>query len=86
MRSLWSRRLGAAAMAFVPPPSRNRLPRRLAQLFAGLVLYGVSDSLLVLATLGLDPWDVFRQGLSIHTGIPIGTWSILVGGCVLSLV
>ncbi len=85
LRSLWSRRLGAAAMAFVPPPSRNQLPRRVAQLFAGLLLYGVSDSLLVLGTLGLDPWDVFHQGLSLHTGIPIGTWSILVGGGVLLL-
>ncbi len=55
------------------------------QLLAGLVLYGVSDSLLVLAGLGLDPWDVFQQGLSRHSGVPIGTWSILVGVAVLGL-
>jgi uncharacterized membrane protein YczE len=58
---------------------------RLAQLFGGLVLYGVSSSLLVLAGLGLDPWDVFHQGLARHSSLAIGTWAILVGIAVLLL-
>jgi uncharacterized membrane protein YczE len=58
---------------------------RLVQLYAGLVLYGISSSLLVLAGLGLDPWDVFHQGLSRTFGLAIGTWAILVGGAVLLL-
>jgi len=58
---------------------------RLAQLYGGLVLYGVSSSLLVLAGLGLDPWDVFHQGLSRTFGLAIGTWAILVGVAVLLL-
>lgn len=58
---------------------------RLIQLFAGLFLYGISASLLVLARLGLDPWDVFHQGLARHTPLAIGTWSILVGVAVLLL-
>jgi uncharacterized membrane protein YczE len=58
---------------------------RLAQLYAGLILYGVSSSLLVLARLGLDPWDVFHQGLARHTPLAIGTWAILVGVVVLLL-
>jgi uncharacterized membrane protein YczE len=58
---------------------------RLAQLYAGLLLYGVSSSLLVLAGLGLDPWDVFHQGLSRTFGLAIGTWAILVGVVVLLL-
>jgi uncharacterized membrane protein YczE len=58
---------------------------RLVQLYAGLVLYGVSSSLLVLANLGLDPWDVFHQGLSRTFGLAIGTWAILVGIVVLLL-
>ncbi len=58
---------------------------RLAQLYGGLVLYGVSSSLLVLAGLGLDPWDVFHQGLARHTSLAIGTWAILVGVVVLLL-
>ncbi len=58
---------------------------RLVQLYGGLLLYGLSSSLLVLATLGLDPWDVFHQGLARQTGLEIGTWSILVGLVVLLL-
>lgn len=59
--------------------------RRLTQLFIGLALYGASDGMLVLAGLGLDPWDVLHQGLSRHTGLAIGTWSIIVGAAVLPL-
>ena len=58
---------------------------RLVQLYAGLVLYGISSSLLVLADLGLDPWDVFHQGLSRTFGLAIGTWAIIVGVAVLLL-
>jgi uncharacterized membrane protein YczE len=58
---------------------------RLAQLYGGLVLYGVSSSLLVLAGLGLDPWDVFHQGLAKHSSLAIGTWAIVVGVAVLLL-
>ena len=58
---------------------------RLVQLYAGLLLYGCSSSLLVLAGLGLDPWDVFHQGLARQTSLSIGTWTILVGIAVLVL-
>ena len=63
----------------------RRMRLRLAQLYAGLLLYGVSSSLLVLADLGLDPWDVFHQGLSRTFGLAIGTWAILIGVVVLVL-
>ncbi len=66
-------------------PVARRLPRRVAQLYFGLVLYGVSDAMLVLAGLGLDPWDVFHQGLSRTIGLGIGTWAIIVGAAVLLL-
>jgi uncharacterized membrane protein YczE len=59
------------------------LLRRLGQLYAGLLLYGVSASLLLLAGLGNDPWDVLHQGLSRQTGIGTGTWVSLVGAVVL---
>jgi uncharacterized membrane protein YczE len=64
-----------------------RPPRlhRLVQLYAGLVLYGVSDGMLLLAGLGVDPWDVFHQGLSRTFGLAVGTWSIIVGAVVLTL-
>jgi uncharacterized membrane protein YczE len=58
---------------------------RLVQLYSGLLLYGLSSSLLVLAGLGLDPWDVFHQGLAKQTGLAIGTCTIIVGAVVLVL-
>jgi uncharacterized membrane protein YczE len=54
-------------------------------LYVGLVLYGVSASLLLLARLGVDPWDVLHQGLSRRLGLGVGTWVIIVGAAVLVL-
>jgi|SRR5579875_999871 len=65
----------------MPPP---RI-RRLSQLYAGLVLYGLSDSMLLLAGLGVDPWDVLHQGLSRRLGLGVGTWALIVGAAVLIL-
>jgi uncharacterized membrane protein YczE len=59
--------------------------RRLAQLLAGLVLFGVSSSMLLLSRLGLDPWDVLHQGLSRQIGLGVGTWAIIAGIAVLAL-
>lgn len=61
------------------------LARRLVQLYAGLVLYGVSMALMIESSLGLDPWDVFHQGLSLLTGLSIGAITIVVGALVLLL-
>lgn len=63
----------------------DRMLRRLGQLYAGLLLYGVSMALMIESTLGLDPWDVFHQGLSRLTGASIGTVTIVVGALVLLL-
>jgi uncharacterized membrane protein YczE len=70
--------------ALVPVPSDRRV-RRAVQLLAGIVLYGVTSAMLVLAGLGLDPWDVLHQGLSRTFGLGIGTWAIIVSVAVLTL-
>ncbi|HEX6328234.1 MAG TPA: hypothetical protein VFZ72_16835 [Jiangellaceae bacterium] len=57
--------------------------RRLVQLCTGLVLYGVSLALMVRADLGLDPWDVFHQGLADRLPLTFGQVSIVVGTLVL---
>jgi uncharacterized membrane protein YczE len=59
--------------------------RRIAQLYAGLVLYGLSSAMLLLAGLGVDPWDVLHQGLSRRFGLGVGTWVVIVGVLVLLL-
>ncbi|MET8681639.1 hypothetical protein ABZW18_29670 [Streptomyces sp. NPDC004647] len=66
-------------------PGPRRLTRRVVQLYAGLVLYGVSAGLQLRAGLGLGPWDVFHQGVSEHSGLSIGVVSIVVGAVVLLL-
>jgi uncharacterized membrane protein YczE len=63
----------------------RRLTRRVVQLFIGLVLYGVSMAFMVESALGLNPWDVFHQGLSRATGISFGWIVVLVGVPVLLL-
>ncbi|WP_232247304.1 membrane protein YczE [Kitasatospora azatica] len=67
------------------PTDTMALGRRLPQLLAGLVLYGVSMGLMYRAALGLDPWDVFHQGLAQHLRLSIGTVVFLTGACVLLL-
>ncbi|MFI7504867.1 YitT family protein [Streptomyces sp. NPDC049687] len=65
--------------------ARGHLIRRLVQLYAGLVLYGLSSALLVKAGLGLEPWNVLHQGLAERTGLTIGVVLIIVGAVVLLL-
>lgn len=55
------------------------MTRRLLQLFLGLILYGFAIALMLRADLGLDPWDVFHQGLADRTGLSVGTVVIIVG-------
>src|SRR5438132_1468320 len=48
-------------------------------LIPGLLVLGVGIALMVRANLGLGPWDVLHQGISRHTGIPMGRTAIIVG-------
>ena len=61
------------------------MPRRVIQLLLGLFLYGAGCALTIEAGLGVDPWTVFAQGLSMHTGIGIGWITNIVGFLVLLL-
>ena len=61
------------------------LPRRIVQLVAGLVLYGVSMAMMIRSTLGLDPWDVFHAGIATHVPLTFGQVTLIVGALVLLL-
>jgi len=52
-------------------------------LLFGLIGYGFSMAMMVRAELGLDPWDVFHQGLALRTPMTIGIASAVVGVAVL---
>ncbi|WP_090147748.1 MULTISPECIES: YitT family protein [unclassified Leucobacter] len=59
--------------------------RRFARLIPGLLLYGVADAFMIRAALGVDPWTVFAQGLSMQTGLGIGILTNIIGLLVLLL-
>lgn len=58
---------------------------RFIQLVFGLCLFGLGAALMVRAHLGLDPWNVFHQGVSGLTGWSLGMISILSGVVVMLL-
>lgn len=58
---------------------------RFARLLFGLSLYGFTMAMMVESTLGLDPWDVFHEGLAQQLPLTFGQVVILVGAVVLLL-
>ena len=80
---------GPTSPAPAAPDSASRwnpasvLPR-LPGLLIGLALFGLGIAMMVRAGVGLSPWEVFHQGISRYTGIPLGTVSIMVGVPVLA--
>lgn len=63
--------------------TRNGLVSRLLQLYVGLFLYGAGIAFQVRSTLGLDPWDVFHQGIARRLHVQLGPVVIVVGALVL---
>ncbi|GAA2480014.1 YitT family protein [Nocardia seriolae] len=59
------------------------LLRRLIALYVGLWLYGFSMAVMIRAALGLDPWDVFYQGVADHVPLSFGTITAITGAAVL---
>lgn len=63
----------------------GRLPYRLVQLFIGLTFFGVAMAAFVRSGLGLAPWDVLHYGVTLHTGLSLGTVVVIFGFAVLLL-
>lgn len=61
------------------------MTRRWVQLLLGLFLYGIAIAMMIRAAIGISPWDVLAQGISLRTGIPFGFVTNIVGGVVLLL-
>ncbi len=51
----------------------------------GLFLFGLGESLIITASVGMSPWTVLAEGLSITTGLSIGTLTFLISLGVLIL-
>lgn len=56
---------------------------RLLKLNVGLFIYGLGLALLVHASIGVPPWDVFAQGISKQTGMSFGWATVTVSAIVL---
>lgn len=61
------------------------LADRFLRLNVGLFLYGFTMAMMVESTLGLDPWDVFHEGVTHHVDLSFGQVVIVVGAVVLLL-
>lgn len=57
--------------------------RRLLRLNIGLLIYGLALSMVINAKIGVPPWDVFAQGISIQLNTSYGVASIIVSVIVL---
>jgi uncharacterized membrane protein YczE len=65
--------------------SRAVWTHRIVQLLIGLFLYGIGLALMVRAGIGVAPWDVLSQGISLRSGVPFGFVTNIVGAIVLLL-
>ena len=56
---------------------------RLTKLMIGLFIYGLGIACMVDAHIGIAPWDVLAQGISVRSGVSYGIASIVVSSLVL---
>ena len=58
---------------------------RLLNLYIGLMIYGLGVALTVDAAIGIAPWDVLAQGISLQSGLSFGVSTVVVSSIVLLL-
>ena len=57
----------------------NKFIRVITRLLLGFIVYGLAIVVMIHANVGLSPWDVLHQGISLKTGLTMGKVSISVG-------
>jgi uncharacterized membrane protein YczE len=67
----------------VPSKSSQTFAYRFSKLNIGLFIYGLGIAMLVHANIGIPPWDVFAQGISVQTGWTFGWSTVAVSVIVL---
>jgi uncharacterized membrane protein YczE len=67
------------------PTLRGGAGTRFPVLVAALFLYGWGELLTVRADIGLGPWDVLHQAISLHTGLSFGMAVVVAGVVILVL-
>ena len=59
--------------------------KRVLILFFGLAVFGLGDGLIIQSGLGNAPWSVLAQGISLKSGLSIGTSTLIIGSLALAL-
>ena len=74
-------------LSWSSPYEYNLKPKKITffYLVFGLILFGLGETLLVTANIGVSPWFVLHQGLSFKTGYTIGMTTFIVSVIVLLL-
>ena len=75
----------AATKAAARPLTRSSFWKRMGQYQLGIALLGLAVALTVDAGIGLGPWSVFHQGLSLVSGLSFGRVLQLVGIAVVAI-
>ena len=60
-------------------------PLTLFFLILGLFLFGLGESLIITASIGMSPWTVLAEGLSLTSGLSIGVLTFIISLVVLLL-
>lgn len=64
---------------------KNRTIKRWIIFFVGMIVMSLGIVLMIEADLGVAPWDVLHIGLTKQLGLTVGTWTIMVGFCIIAL-
>ena len=58
----------------------NLKPKKITLIYLvlGLILFGLGETMLINAKIGVSPWTVLAQGMSIKTGFSIGITTLIV--------
>ena len=59
--------------------------RRTGILLGGLLVSAVGITMMLQANVGLEPWSVLQNGMSIFFGITYGTAAMIVGAAVIAV-
>ena len=60
--------------------------RRLLRLAAGIAVSSLGIVLMLQANVGLEPWSVLQQGLTLVLPISYGLASVIAGGIILNMI
>lgn len=64
---------------------KRRFGRRWLIFLTGLLVMSFGIVLMIEANLGVAPWDVLHIGLTKQVGLTVGSWSIIVGFCIITI-